>query len=116
MLSLTFSPFCNYQFVIANVDFKDILSYSSKLAKYTSAPPGFDLASADVKVFEKPYPDEEQMRRGLIYRQHGGAQHPSQEDQCKLSFLIMLLKNVNVIKTTFFFGILMLCFCFLKCS
>ncbi|KAI7860250.1 vitamin-D-receptor interacting mediator subunit 4-domain-containing protein [Circinella umbellata] len=69
----------------SNVDFKDILSYSSKLAKYTSAPPGFDLASADAKVFEKPYPDEEQMRRGLIYRQRGGVQHTGQEDQFESS-------------------------------
>ncbi|KAI9495789.1 vitamin-D-receptor interacting mediator subunit 4-domain-containing protein [Zychaea mexicana] len=65
----------------SNVDFKDILSYASKLAKYTSAPPGFDVSSTDVKVFEKPYPDEERMRRGLIYRQHaGGQQLAGQED------------------------------------
>ncbi|KAI8143403.1 vitamin-D-receptor interacting mediator subunit 4-domain-containing protein [Fennellomyces sp. T-0311] len=70
----------------SNVDFKDILSYAAKLAKYTSAPPGFDLSSTDVKVFEKPYPDEERMRRGLVYRQHAGAQQlAGQEDQFESS-------------------------------
>ncbi|KAI9269186.1 hypothetical protein BDA99DRAFT_435323, partial [Phascolomyces articulosus] len=50
------------------------------------APPGFDLSSTDVKVFEKPYPDEERMRRGLIYRQHSGAQPlAGQEDQFESS-------------------------------
>lgn len=39
--------------------------------------------SRDVRVdFEKPYPDEERMRRGLLYWQHS-AQPPSQEEQCK---------------------------------
>ncbi|CDH49544.1 predicted protein [Lichtheimia corymbifera JMRC:FSU:9682] len=56
-----------------NVDFSDILSYASKLSKYTSAPPGFDQMSNDFKVdFEKPYPDEDRMRRGLLYRQYAG--------------------------------------------
>ncbi|KAI9317624.1 hypothetical protein BX666DRAFT_1857354, partial [Dichotomocladium elegans] len=48
------------------------------------APPGFDLLSADVKVdFEKPYPDEERMRRGQIYRQHTSSQSltDTQEEQ-----------------------------------
>lgn len=59
--------------VQANVDFSDILSYASKLSKYTSAPPGFDQMSNDFKVdFEKPYPDEDRMRRGLLYRQYAG--------------------------------------------
>lgn len=55
------------------MDFSDILSYASKLSKYTSAPPGFDQMSNDFKVdFEKPYPDEDRMRRGLLYRQYAG--------------------------------------------
>ncbi|RCI05042.1 hypothetical protein CU098_013363 [Rhizopus stolonifer] len=55
----------------SNVQFTDVLSYASKLSKYTSAPPNFDSASKDVRVdFEKPYPDEERMRRGLLYWQN----------------------------------------------
>ncbi|KAI8970439.1 vitamin-D-receptor interacting mediator subunit 4-domain-containing protein [Mycotypha africana] len=55
----------------SQVQFTDVLSYASKLAKYTSAPPNFDLAARDVRVdFEKPYPDEERMRRGLLYWQN----------------------------------------------
>ncbi|KAG2186390.1 hypothetical protein INT43_002828 [Umbelopsis isabellina] len=54
----------------ANMNFSDILSYASKLSKYTSAPPNFNL-TRDTKVdFEKPYPDEERMRRGILYWQH----------------------------------------------
>ncbi|CAM0135190.1 hypothetical protein VKS41_000225 [Umbelopsis sp. WA50703] len=54
----------------ANMNFSDILSYASKLSKYTSAPPNFNMMR-DMKVdFEKPYPDEERMRRGILYWQH----------------------------------------------
>ncbi|ORY98582.1 hypothetical protein BCR43DRAFT_436527, partial [Syncephalastrum racemosum] len=35
------------------------------------APPNFELLSREAKVdFQKPYPDEERMRRGLLYWQH----------------------------------------------
>jgi hypothetical protein len=52
------------------MNFSDILSYASKLSKYTSAPPNFNMMR-DMKVdFEKPYPDEERMRRGILYWQH----------------------------------------------
>jgi len=58
------------------------LSYASKLSKYTSAPPNFDSVNKDVKVdFEKPYPDEERMRRGLLYWQNAPQQRL--EDKCK---------------------------------
>lgn len=66
----------------ANVQFTDVLSYASKLSKYTSAPPNFDSVNKDVKVdFEKPYPDEERMRRGLLYWQNAPQQRL--EDKCK---------------------------------
>ncbi|KAF1807263.1 mediator complex, subunit Med4 [Mucor lusitanicus] len=59
----------------SNVQFTDVLSYASKLSKYTSAPPNFDSVNKDVKVdFEKPYPDEERMRRGLLYWQNAPQQ------------------------------------------
>ncbi|KAG0174240.1 hypothetical protein DFQ28_002843 [Apophysomyces sp. BC1034] len=55
----------------ANVQCTDVISYAAKLSKYTSAPPNFDLMNRDIKVdFEKPYPDEQRMKRGLLYRQH----------------------------------------------
>ncbi|CAO3655913.1 unnamed protein product [Mucor hiemalis] len=55
----------------SNVQFTDLLSYASKLSKYTSAPPNFDSMNKDTKIdFEKPYPDEEKMRRGLLYWQN----------------------------------------------
>ncbi|KAI8098291.1 uncharacterized protein B0P05DRAFT_460786 [Gilbertella persicaria] len=43
-----------------------------KAIEYASnSPPNFDSASKDVRVdFEKPYPDEERMRRGLLYWQN----------------------------------------------
>ncbi|KAI7866651.1 vitamin-D-receptor interacting mediator subunit 4-domain-containing protein [Spinellus fusiger] len=64
--------------------FTEILSYASKLSKYTSAPPNFELMNRDIKVeFEKPYPDEEKMRRGQLYWQH--ASQPMQEDQFESS-------------------------------
>ncbi|KAI8636588.1 vitamin-D-receptor interacting mediator subunit 4-domain-containing protein [Parasitella parasitica] len=59
----------------SNVQFTDVLSYASKLSKYTSAPPNFDSLNKDIKVdFEKPYPDEERMRRGLLYWQNAPQQ------------------------------------------
>ncbi|KAI8367618.1 mediator complex, subunit Med4 [Radiomyces spectabilis] len=55
----------------SNVQFTDVISYASKLSKYTSAPPNFASMNRDIKVdFEKPYPDEERMRRGLLYWQN----------------------------------------------
>ncbi|KAF7730165.1 hypothetical protein EC973_002773 [Apophysomyces ossiformis] len=55
----------------ANIQSTDIIAYAAKLSKYTSAPPNFDLMNRDIKVdFEKPYPDEQRMKRGLLYRQH----------------------------------------------
>ncbi|CAO3590486.1 unnamed protein product [Absidia cylindrospora] len=67
-----------------NIQFTDILSYASKLSKYTSAPPNFDLMNRDIKVdFEKPYPDEERMRRGLLYWQHSS--QPIPEDKFESS-------------------------------
>ncbi|KAI8385625.1 vitamin-D-receptor interacting mediator subunit 4-domain-containing protein [Blakeslea trispora] len=66
----------------SNVQFTDVLSYASKLSKYTSAPPNFD--SKDVRVdFEKPYPDEERMRRGLLYWQNTPQQN--KEDPAEVS-------------------------------
>ncbi|KAI8098518.1 vitamin-D-receptor interacting mediator subunit 4-domain-containing protein [Halteromyces radiatus] len=68
----------------ANIQFTDVLSYASKLSKYTSAPPNFDLMNRDIKVdFEKPYPDEERMRRGLLYWQH--STQPIPEDKFESS-------------------------------
>ncbi|ORX62743.1 hypothetical protein DM01DRAFT_250720 [Hesseltinella vesiculosa] len=75
--SLTF-PF------LANVQFTDVLSYASKLSKYTSAPPNFDLMNREIKAdFEKPYPDEERMRRGLLYWQY--STQPLLEDKFESS-------------------------------
>lgn len=69
-------------FLVANVQFTDVLSYASKLSKYTSAPPNFDTMNRDIKVdFEKPYPDEERMRRGLLYWQNAPRQ--AAEDRCR---------------------------------
>ncbi|CAO3678499.1 unnamed protein product [Umbelopsis ramanniana] len=63
----------------ANMNFSDILSYASKLSKYTSAPPNFNMMK-DMKVdFEKPYPDEERMRRGILYWQHVPPEQQAQE-------------------------------------
>ncbi|CAO3680512.1 unnamed protein product [Rhizopus stolonifer] len=63
----------------SDMKFTDILSYASKLSKYTSAPPNFDLVNRDAKIdFEKPYPDEERMRRGLLYWQNV-SQQPTEE-------------------------------------
>ncbi|SAM02598.1 hypothetical protein [Absidia glauca] len=68
----------------ANIQFTDVLSYASKLSKYTSAPPNFDLMNRDIKVyFEKPYPDEERIRRGLLYWQHSS--QPIPEDKFESS-------------------------------
>lgn len=64
------------------MNFSDILSYASKLSKYTSAPPNFNMMK-DMKVdFEKPYPDEERMRRGILYWQHVPPEQQAQET-CK---------------------------------
>ncbi|KAH8556121.1 hypothetical protein BGW37DRAFT_417688 [Umbelopsis sp. PMI_123] len=61
------------------MNFSDILSYASKLSKYTSAPPNFNMMK-DMKVdFEKPYPDEERMRRGVLYWQHVPPEQQVQE-------------------------------------
>ncbi|GAB5591326.1 hypothetical protein Unana1_06226 [Umbelopsis nana] len=63
----------------ANMNFSDILSYASKLSKYTCAPPNFNMMK-DMKVdFEKPYPDEERMRRGILYWQHVPPEQRAQE-------------------------------------
>ncbi|CAO3617663.1 unnamed protein product [Cunninghamella echinulata] len=68
----------------ANIQFSSVLSYASKLSKYTSAPPNFDLMNREVKMdFEKPYPDEERMRRGLLYWQHSS--QPIPEDKFESS-------------------------------
>ncbi|KAI8074156.1 vitamin-D-receptor interacting mediator subunit 4-domain-containing protein [Gongronella butleri] len=68
----------------ANVQFTDVLSYASKLSKYTSAPPNFDLMNREIKAdFEKPYPDEERMRRGMLYWQY--ATQPIPEDKFESS-------------------------------
>ncbi|KAI9031553.1 mediator complex, subunit Med4 [Phycomyces nitens] len=68
----------------SDIQFTEILSYASKLSKYTSAPPNFELISRDMKIeFEKPYPDEERMRRGQLYWQH--APQPVPEDQFESS-------------------------------
>jgi hypothetical protein len=65
------------------LQFTEVLSYASKLSKYTSAPPNFDKLNKEMlKVdFEKPYPDEEKMRRSLLYWQNA-PQH-RMEDKCK---------------------------------
>ncbi|CEI92798.1 hypothetical protein RMCBS344292_07049 [Rhizopus microsporus] len=64
------------QHLSTNIQFTDILSYASKLSKYTSAPPNFDVLNRDMKMdFEKPYPDEERMRRGLLYWQNSSQPH-----------------------------------------
>ncbi|GAA5804584.1 vitamin-D-receptor interacting mediator subunit 4-domain-containing protein [Helicostylum pulchrum] len=61
----------------SNVQFTDVLSYASKLSKYTSAPPNFDTMSKETKIdFEKPYPDEEKMRRGVLYWQNAPQERP----------------------------------------
>lgn len=74
--------------ITANVQFTDVLSYASKLSKYTSAPPNFDSMNKDIKVdFEKPYPDEERMRRRLLYWQNAPQQRL--EDRCKVLFFLM---------------------------
>lgn len=70
-------------YCIANVQFTQVLSYASKLSKYTSAPPNFDQMKRDGNMdFEKPYPDEEKMRRSLLYWQNAPQQR--MEDKCKL--------------------------------
>ncbi|KAI7904953.1 vitamin-D-receptor interacting mediator subunit 4-domain-containing protein [Cokeromyces recurvatus] len=62
----------------SNVQFTDVLAYASKLSKYTSAPPNFD--NTNIKVdFEKPYPDEERMRRGLLYWQNASQQRTEEK-------------------------------------
>jgi hypothetical protein len=72
----------HYHSFAANMNFSDILSYASKLSKYTSAPPNFNMMK-DMKVdFEKPYPDEERMRRGILYWQHVPPEQQAQET-CK---------------------------------
>ncbi|RUS15856.1 vitamin-D-receptor interacting mediator subunit 4-domain-containing protein [Endogone sp. FLAS-F59071] len=53
----------------STVTFTEIISYAAKLSKYTSAPPNFDPANREI-TFEKPYPDEDRMRQGLLYRQY----------------------------------------------
>ncbi|KAI9363779.1 vitamin-D-receptor interacting mediator subunit 4-domain-containing protein [Pilaira anomala] len=64
----------------SNVQFTDVLSYASKLSKYTSAPPNFDTMSKETKIdFEKPYPDEEKMRRGLLYWQNAPQERPEEK-------------------------------------
>lgn len=76
--------------LVANIQFTDVLSYASKLSKYTSAPPNFDLMNRDIKVyFEKPYPDEERIRRGLLYWQYSS--QPIPEDKCKLGGLVHIV-------------------------
>ncbi|KAI8970674.1 hypothetical protein BDB01DRAFT_888178 [Pilobolus umbonatus] len=70
--------------LLANVSFKDVLSYASKLSKYTSAPPNFDTLDKDSKIdFEKPYPDEERMRKSLLYWQNSS--HPNIVDKFESS-------------------------------
>jgi hypothetical protein len=74
--------------ILANVQFTDVLSYASKLSKYTSAPPNFDTMNKDVKIdFEKPYPDEERMRRGALYWQNTPQQ--DREERCKYFYNIL---------------------------
>jgi hypothetical protein len=81
--------------ITANVQFTDVLSYASKLSKYTSAPPNFDSMNKDIKVdFEKPYPDEERMRRRLLYWQNAPQQRL--EDRCKVLFFLMYSISSNL--------------------
>ncbi|KAI8330020.1 hypothetical protein EDC96DRAFT_452280, partial [Choanephora cucurbitarum] len=56
-----------------------------KAIKYASdSPPNFDSGNRDIRVdFEKPYPDEERMRRGLLYWQNTPQHH--KEDQLEHS-------------------------------
>ncbi|KAI9480421.1 MAG: vitamin-D-receptor interacting mediator subunit 4-domain-containing protein [Benjaminiella poitrasii] len=62
----------------SNIQFTDVLAYASKLSKYTSAPPNFDNANMKID-FEKPYPDEERMRRGLLYWQNAPQQRTEEK-------------------------------------
>jgi hypothetical protein len=79
-----------YFYILANVQFTDVLSYASKLSKYTSAPPNFDTMNKDVKIdFEKPYPDEERMRRGALYWQNTPQQ--DREERCKYFYNILYI-------------------------
>ncbi|OZJ05677.1 hypothetical protein BZG36_01442 [Bifiguratus adelaidae] len=62
----------------ANVAFTDVLSYASKLSKYSSAPPNFDPNNPQLALaFEKPYPDEDRIRQGMLYRQYMTSQEAS---------------------------------------
>ncbi|KAI7895549.1 uncharacterized protein EV154DRAFT_413179, partial [Mucor mucedo] len=56
-----------------------------KAIQYASeSPPNFDTMSKETKIdFEKPYPDEEKMRRGILYWQNAPQQ--SQEDRFESS-------------------------------
>ncbi|KAI9263687.1 hypothetical protein BY458DRAFT_438683, partial [Sporodiniella umbellata] len=48
------------------------------------SPPNFDLVNRDAKIdFEKPYPDEERMRRGLLYWQN--VSQPATEEKFESS-------------------------------
>lgn len=48
--------------------------------------------SRDMKIgFEKPYPDEERMRRGLLYWQYAGSRPPNQEEQCEFLYIHIFL-------------------------
>lgn len=81
--------------------FTDVLSYASKLSKYTSAPPNFDTMSKETKIdFEKPYPDEEKMRRGTLYWQNAPQQ--SLEDRCKVFYCVSLVYS-ELIYVIFFY-------------
>lgn len=54
---------------LPQVDYHTLLSYASKLAQYTSAPPGFkgdqDSATAGMAI-HPPFPTEEVMRKGVL--------------------------------------------------
>lgn len=64
------SSYLPYRFdFVATITFTEIINYAAKLSKYTSAPPNFDPANREI-TFEKPYPDEDRMRQGLLYRQY----------------------------------------------
>ncbi|KAI8340564.1 hypothetical protein BC941DRAFT_348163 [Chlamydoabsidia padenii] len=73
---------------MANQDLEQTLNVAKKEIQATEyakkAPPNFDLMNRDVKVyFEKPYPDEERIRRGLLYWQHSS--QPIPEDKFESS-------------------------------
>lgn len=50
----------------------------------------------DIKIdFEKPYPDEERMRRGLLYWQNAPQQ--AAEDRCMIRFAYGILKLISIL-------------------